>query len=70
MLDMLLFLVKLPFILIRMVVWFVSHLAGLVLGIAGGLLGGLWALFGSTLAALLLVWFVVVLLRRRRVRAV
>jgi len=68
MLDLLLFLVKLPFILIRMVAWFVSHLAGFVLGIAGGLLSGLWALFGSTLVVLLLIWLVVVLLRRRRVR--
>ena len=68
MLDLLLFLVKLPFILIRMVVWFVAHLAGLVLGIVGGLVSGVWALLGSTLVVLLLVWLVVVLLRRRRVR--
>ena len=70
MLDLLLFLVKLPFILIRMVVWFVSNLAGLVLGIVGGLVGGLWSLFVSTLVVMLLVWLVVVLLRRRRVRMV
>ena len=68
MLDLLLFLVKLPFILIRMVAWFVSHLAGLVLGTVGGLVSGLWALFGSTLVVLLLVWLLVVLLRRRGVR--
>ena len=70
MLDVILFLVKLPFIVIRMVAWFVSHLAGLVLGIAGGPASGLWALFGPTLVVLLLVWLVVVLLRRRRVRTV
>ena len=69
MLDLLLFLVKLPFILIRLIAWFVANLAGLVLGIVGGLASGLWALLGSTLVVLFLVWLVVVLLRRRRVRA-
>lgn len=68
MLDLLLFLVKLPFVLIRIVAWFVSHLVGLVLGIFGGLAGGLWALFGSTLVVLFLVWLVVTLLRRRRIK--
>jgi hypothetical protein len=69
MLDLILFLVKLPFILIRMVFWLVSHLVGLLLGIAGGLASGLWALFGSTLVVLFIGWLVVVLLRRRQVRA-
>ena len=69
MLDLLLFLVKLPFFVIRMVAWFVSNLLGLVLGIVGGLASGLWALFGSTLVVLFLVWLVVVLLRRKQVRA-
>jgi hypothetical protein len=68
MLDLILFLVKLPFILIGIVVSLASNLAGLALGIVGGLVSGLWVLFVSTLVVLFLVWLVAAVLRRRRVR--
>jgi hypothetical protein len=67
-LDLILFLVKLPFILIGAVVSVVSSLAGLAFGLAGGMLGALWSLFVPTLFVLLVVWLVVAVLRRRRVK--
>ena len=66
MLDLLLFLVKLPFILIGAVVSLLSGIASLVLG----LVSGLWTLFVSTLVVLLVLWLVVALLRRRRAKLI
>ena len=68
MLELLLFLVKLPFILIGAVASLLSGVVGLVLGIVGWLASGLWTLFVSVLVALLVVWVVVALLRHRRAR--
>jgi hypothetical protein len=69
-LDLLLFLVKLPFILIRIVASLLLSLTSLWLGLVGGVLSGLWTLFVAILVVLLVVWLVVVLPGRRRVRMV
>jgi hypothetical protein len=68
MLDVILFLVKLPFMLIGAVASLVSSLAGLTFGLVGGLLGALWSLFVPTLFVLLVIWLVVAVLRRRRIK--
>ena len=70
MLELLLFLVKLPFILLGAVASLLAGLVGLVLGVVGWLASGLWTLFVSVLVALLVVWVLVALLRRRQTRAV
>ena len=67
-LDLILFLVKLPFVVIGAVASVVSSLAGLVFGLAGGMLSALWSLLVLTLVVLLVVWLVVAVLRRRRVK--
>jgi hypothetical protein len=69
-LDLLLFLVKLPFILIGVILSTLSGLAALVMGLVGGLVSGVWSLLVSTCIVLLVVWLVVALLRRRRVKMV
>ena len=60
MLELLFWLIKLPFVLVGCVLSVVFGVIGLVLSVIGavfgGLLGGLWNLIAFGLALLLLVW--------------
>jgi hypothetical protein len=67
-LKLLLFLVKLPFVLLGAVASLLAGVVSLVLGIVGWLASGLWTLLVSVLVALLVVWVLIALLRRRRAR--
>ena len=59
MIELLFFLIKLPFILLGAALSVVFSVLGALLSIVGGILSGLWTVFVSAAVVLLILWLLV-----------
>ena len=70
MLDLLVCLIKLPFVLLGVVLSVVFGAIGVLLSIVGWVLGGLWTAFAFGVACLLIIWLLAKLSRDKRATAI
>jgi hypothetical protein len=69
MLELLIFLIKLPFILIGVVLSLVVGAVGALLSVVGSIVSGLWTALVTVAVVLFILWLVVKVLKSDRVTA-
>lgn len=66
MIELLFFLIKLPFILLGIALSVVFSVVGALLSIVGGILSGLWTVFVTAVVVLFILWLLVKVSRGSR----